>query len=200
MDEPQKTAVDYERLATEKLIQGEFDQAMMLLGEAAKLVPSYLEQRAHYYAEAEEYEKAAQDYTTLINIWPDDPTLYEMRAGVQRIMGRFAEAVQDYSTLIYRFPPEASYYFKRGLTFWGLKHFDRAIEDLTITIRMKSEWDEPFFRRAQIYEETGDKQKSLEDAKTYLRRLSLSSPTLPFIQAMITRLEIQLAHKPIDEA
>ena len=184
MDQNNKTSADYNDLALEKLEQGYFEEAMTLLGEAAKLYPGYFLDRGQYYYDAERYEDAIADYTSLIKLWPDDDHAYVMRALAYFMLGKFREAILDRTVLIHLFPQNADHYFNRAEALWSLGEIDQALEDYTKAVNLNMEW--ALFKRAHVYEQIGQNENSLNDFQSLIDTLP---PSHPHVEIARTKIE-----------
>lgn len=126
----------------------------------AELTEEFLTKRAEAYAELEEYDLAAADYTAAIEKNSENPALYQGRANVNYQQGAYEEALEDYNQYLSS-EEDAVALGNRGYCYLQLEQLEEALADLNRCIQLKPEYAWAYYTRGQIYQ----KQEKYEEAK-----------------------------------
>ena len=129
--------------------------------------------RASYYYDRGEYEKALADYDAALR---GAPLLGRAHANKRRSayfndraityvrLGRYAEALADEGQAIELRPTQASYYFNRGNIYFLTGRYPEARDDLDRAIAASPVPVPAYFKkRGQIYRRLGMEDKALQD-------------------------------------
>jgi hypothetical protein len=131
--------------------------------------------RASYYYDRGEYEKALADYDSALRVQPSlgrahaskrRAAYFNDRAITYVRLGRYAEALADESEAIGLRPMEASFYFNRGNIHVLAGRFPEARDDIDRAIAVSPVPNPVYFRkRGLVYRRLGMEDKALEDLK-----------------------------------
>jgi tetratricopeptide (TPR) repeat protein len=129
--------------------------------------------RASYYYDQSEYEKALADYDSALRVQPSlgqsharkrRSAYFNDRAITYVRLGRYAEALADEGQAIELRPTQASYYFNRGNIHFLTGRYPEARDDLDRAIAASPVPDPAYFRkRGQIYRRLGMEDEALQD-------------------------------------
>ncbi len=143
--------------------------------------------RASYYYDRGEYEKALADYDAALSVQPllgsahatkRRSAYFNDRAITYVRLGRYAEALADESEAIGLRPTDASYYFNRGNIHFLTGHYPEARDDLDRAIAASPVLNPVYFqRRGLVYRRLGMEDRALEDMKR--AQLLRSAPQPP---------------------
>ena len=143
--------------------------------------------RASYYYDRGEYEKALADYDSALRVQPSlgrahaskrRAAYFNDRAITYVRLGRYAEALADESEAIGLRPMEASYHFNRGNIHLLAGRFPEARDDIDRAIAVSPVPNPVYFRkRGLVYRRLGMEDKALEDMKR--AQLLQSAPQTP---------------------
>ena len=131
--------------------------------------------RASYYYDRGEYEKALADYDSALRVQPSlgrahaskrRSAYFNDRAITYVRLGRYAEALADESEAIGLRPREASYYFNRGNIYFLAGRFPEARDDCDRAIAASPAANPVYFqKRGLVYHRLGMEDKAREDMK-----------------------------------
>jgi tetratricopeptide (TPR) repeat protein len=143
--------------------------------------------RASYYYEQGEYEKALADYDSALSVQPSlgrahaskrRSAYFNDRAITYVRLGRYPEALADESEAIGLRPAEASYYLNRGNVYLVAGRYAEARDDFDRAIAAAPVPDPVHFeRRGLAYRRLGMEDKALDDTKRV--QLLRSAPPKP---------------------
>jgi regulator of sirC expression with transglutaminase-like and TPR domain len=129
--------------------------------------------RASYYYDRGEYEKALADYDSALRVQPSlgqaharkrRSAYFNDRAITYVRLGRYAEALADEGQAIELRPTQASYYFNRGNIHFLTGRYPEARDDLDRAIAASPVPVPAYFKkRGQIYRRLGMEDKALQD-------------------------------------
>ena len=129
--------------------------------------------RASYYYDQGEYEKALADYDWALRVQPSlgqsharkrRSAYFNDRAITYVRLGRYAEALADEGQAIELRPTQASYYFNRGNIYFLTGRHPEARDDLDRAIAASPTPVPAYFRkRALIYRRLGMEDQALQD-------------------------------------
>jgi tetratricopeptide (TPR) repeat protein len=129
--------------------------------------------RASYYYDRGEYEKALADYDSALRVQPSlgqaharkrRSAYFNDRAITYVRLGRYAEALADEGQAIELRPTQASYYFNRGNIHFLTGRYPEARDDLDRAIAASPVADPAYFKkRGLIYRRLGMEDKALQD-------------------------------------
>lgn len=87
--------------------------------------------RANYYRENGESEKALADYNESLRLEPGKATVYNSRGKLFFNLQKFQEAAVDYTKAIELDPATGEYYINRAAAYASIGDFERALQDAT---------------------------------------------------------------------
>jgi tetratricopeptide (TPR) repeat protein len=127
--------------------------------------------RANAYMDKKDYEKAIADYTSAIELEPNNAIRYWGRGDAYQSKGDNEKAIADFTTAIKLKPDEAWFYQSRARVLATRKDFDKSIADYTEAIRLKpvDYLADCYCGRAGVYAKKGQYDKALGDYAEALR-------------------------------
>jgi hypothetical protein len=97
--------------------------------------------RGYGYEKQELFDKAIDDYSTAIELNPNDAVVYNNRGIAYGMQGKLNEAIVDFSKTIELDPKYAEAYYNRGKTYYDLNQFDASISDYYTAIKLDSKYE-----------------------------------------------------------
>ncbi len=128
--------------------------------------------RANYYRDNGETQKALKDYNDRIRLKQDDAGVFNSRG---RLYFNFSsrdsliKALSDYNKAIELDPGEAEYHVNRGATYAKLGDMDNALSNLNEGIKLDPSFTNAYLNRSVIFNQRGDFRSALNDITTYLK-------------------------------
>jgi protein O-mannosyl-transferase len=123
------------------------------------------------YEAAGRVEKAMDDYTRAIEIYPADMDAYINRGVIYGDLGQWEQAIADYTKAISINPGFAKSWSNRGIANANLKQWDTAIRDYTKAIELDPGYATAWYNRGAAYGNLAQWDKSIAD---YTRAIELS--------------------------
>ncbi len=127
--------------------------------------------RANYYRDNGEIQKALKDYDKAVSLKPSAAT-FNSRARVFFDHGKSRDtlllALENYSKAIEMDPDNGEYYVNRGATYARLNNNELALEDLNNGLKFKPNHATGYLNRSIIYQFMGRIDAALIDIKKYL--------------------------------
>lgn len=114
-------------------------------------------------SERENYKRAIEVFTQVIEISPDDAVGYKKRGNARCDLGDYLQAIEDFTRAIQINPYDADAYFYRGNAFYELGDKPEAIEDYTQAIKINSNDADAYINRGNVRDELGDTQGAVAD-------------------------------------
>jgi len=118
------------------------------------------------------YQNAAEDFTSTINLDPQQPNIFHYRGESLTRLRRFDEAVDDFDTALEQSTTEdtnrSEIYFDRGVANYYRTEYEETIEDCTSAIELEPDWADPYNLRGLSYEHIGAEDRALEDFNTVM--------------------------------
>ena len=177
-----RTALYYDMRAGVREAKGDLDGAVADLSAAIKLAPGSAREplvgRANLYFKTRQYDRAIEDYTSLIGIDPNFADFYGARAWCQYLRGRYAFTIEDATKAIALGAEKANNYHMRGESYRALRKFNEAISDFNRALALDPRHFESVIGRAEAYEARqaeGDHEKAIEDYRDALALPVLSN-------------------------
>lgn len=170
---PDKITVDTDNPAEAFKKAGELSESGDMLSAAAywtvaikgKYRPwdSYY-QRANAYYSLQDYARAADDFSELIKLEPDDYVGYSNRGECYLKLNRPQEAMADLNRAIHLKPTDEYTYANRGMTYFSLGRTAEALADLSKSIELAPEGAAlNYSNRAVIYLSQKDYTNAVAD-------------------------------------
>ncbi len=149
--------------------------------------------RAQVYAVLGRWDEAVADFTTVIDLFPEEADGYLERANAHRKAGRSTEALADYQRAIDRNPPPEAYYNRAGL-LTDLGRFDDALADYDTVLDLDPDHIDTLINRASLHYDRDDLPAARADVD---HGLTLAPDNA---QLLCTLGLIELAHGDIEAA
>ncbi len=128
--------------------------------------------RANYYRDNGEKDKALADYTKTISLKPDEPGPYNSRARLYFDSGSPADlqkALTEYTLAIQRDGTKGEYYANRGATYARLNRPQEGLNDLNKAIEIEPDFLNTYLNRSVIHNQLGNVDMALADLEHYLQ-------------------------------
>jgi S1-C subfamily serine protease/tetratricopeptide (TPR) repeat protein len=106
------------------------------------------DERANAFTWLRDYERAIDDYGTVLKLRPSYFFAYNNRGNAFAALGEFDRAIADYSTAIRVRPDYAEAYGNRGSAYAAKTDYQRAVGDFDMALKLK-----PDYERAQASRE-----------------------------------------------
>ncbi|NUM44679.1 MAG: tetratricopeptide repeat protein [Anaerolineales bacterium] len=116
--------------------------------------------------------KSSLDYTSAINLDPENDDLYFERAGVYAQLKQHELAISDLSRAIEINPNDHEYYYYRGISYALLKKYKDALNDLTSSLAINPNFGDAYYQRGTVQIELGYKEDALRDLDDAIEILS----------------------------
>ena len=114
----------------------------------------------------ENYKRAIEVFTQVIEINPQDAVGYKGRGNARCDMGDYRRAIEDFTKAIQINPDDADAYFHRGNAFYQLGDKPEAIEDYSRAIQINPHDADAYINRGNLRDELGDIQGAMADFHT----------------------------------
>ncbi len=96
--------------------------------------------RAFAYIQLQDYQKALEDYSELVELRPDEPAAYYNRAVTNAATGRLKAALEDYTTAIWLgYDDSYKAFFNRGTIYESQGDFENAVADFKEAYKLAPE-------------------------------------------------------------
>jgi tetratricopeptide (TPR) repeat protein len=135
---------------------------------AQQLAPIFYNRGKAFYAQRD-YDHAAQDYSEVIRLSPNDQNAIFSRALAYENERDYDHALQDYTEAIRLNPNYAGTFNNRGNVYASKHDYDRAIQDYDEAIRLDPRHVTAFIGRANAYSEKGDYDRAFLDYDAAVR-------------------------------
>lgn len=115
--------------------QGQFQEAVLILGKAIVIEPDYAEpyyNRGKAKLNLGDYSGAIADLDSAIGLDPQNADSYNNRAIAKKKAGLLVEAVSDYTTALQLDPMLFQTYLNRGIAYYELGNTVAACSDFTV--------------------------------------------------------------------
>ena len=124
-------------------------------------------ERAEFYIELEELEKAMADYDKAISLTPV-ADLFNARGGLHMRMGNLDAGLADFERAVQANPADAMAYTNRGAAHSKLGDVDAAIADYGLAIQLEPNYPNSYANRAYAYYKVGQYEKGIADCNQAL--------------------------------
>lgn len=116
--------------------------------------------RATGWMKEEDFEGAAHDYTSVLEIESANVAALEGRGNANLKGGSFPASIADWTTLIEMSPQADGYYRSRGQAHLGAKQYDLALADFEQSITLAPKAIDAYIGRAQVFSAMGNIEQS----------------------------------------
>ena len=124
--------------------------------------------RAFYYRDIKQYDKALLDYNKAIEINPSKATLYNSRGKMFFDIGKTNECIKDYNTATKLDPELTEAWINRGAAYASQGNLQQALADFNKGIEIDPTYKNGFANRSLLYNQTQEFQKALADYNAYI--------------------------------
>lgn len=173
----EKAHLLYQR-ATLNVWLRKFDAAIEDCRQAVTLLPSHLGAQvvlAEAFAASGKKDDALASYGKAIELFPDNPLVYNNRGMFQQQQGRNSEAVEDFTRAIELKPDYYYSYINRGFALLQSDDPKSAEADFSAALRVNSEQPHVYNMRAQARLAQGNSRGAIEDS-THVTQLMPKDP------------------------
>ena len=125
--------------------------------------------RGYAYYKKGQYDRAIDDFSTVIRLKPDDADAFNNRGIAYKKKGQYDRAIDDYNTAIRLKPDYTLVFNNRGYAYYKKGQYDRAIDDYTTAIRLKPDDAYAFNGRGFAYYKRGQYDRAIDDYSTVIR-------------------------------
>ncbi len=184
---------DYYLAGTEKLVRGEYREALPLLRKVSDIDPSfpwaYLAQGLCHEGSGQ-FAEARSCYATAVALRPDFHWAYFNRGLVSLRLQDFRAAKADFDKVAELWPEFADTYVNRSIAHQGLKDYAAAVADLDRALELGSPLTRVYFMRSRVRDLAGDKAGARKDFEEGLRREPADDTS--WVARGVARVEIDL--------
>ena len=107
--------------------------------------------RATSYAKLRNFEQAVKDYTSVLNIVPNDSQALGYRGLAYTFLEKYEDAINDYDRAIDLKPDHIEAYFNRGSLFNNMERYKDAVESFTAVVNLAPEDFRGYFFRGKAF-------------------------------------------------
>lgn len=141
------------------------------LNQAIELIPQYnpylFRDRAVVLNELGLYDDALFDYSTAIDMFPDEPIFYAERGLVLQTLGNYQASIADLdSAILLRTVASADDYYNRGVSHAQLMQYEDSVLDFTESIRLQPGEVDALNNRAWSYIQLDRFSEAVADCTT----------------------------------
>jgi len=182
INEPERARKDFEQAfslnpehsvtlannAASLLSEGRIPESIESIGKAIKSNPNspdFYAQRAIMRLENHEFELAASDYDSAVQLNPQDGELWFNRGLALEKCGRSADAFESFGLAIIQDQRNEKAWFMQGALQLKKNEFDNAINSFTIALGINPVYHAAYHNRAIAYFKTGRSQNACSDIK-----------------------------------
>ncbi len=144
--------------------------------------------KAKSYVEAKNYDKAIEEYSKAATLKPEVDTAYKMRGMVYAEKKDYEQAIQSYYDALDRNQDDAETWNALGVASAAIKEYQVAESAFQKAIRLKPVYADPFYNRAVMSRERGNREDAKADLKRFLE-LSEDPKAQEPARAMLKELE-----------
>lgn len=120
-------------------------------------------QRGIAYGLRDEYQKALEDFNSVVALKPSYLWAYAQRGCTNRLLNKNSEALEDFNTVLALDVSLDWVYVQRGTTYEVSGELSKALTDFNAAIRQNPNYALAYVRRGEIYRTLGEYQQSLTD-------------------------------------
>jgi len=211
IEEEPKNGYAFSWIAYIKIQQNKLGDALNASNKSLKNLPKddieYVyfayETRGKIYLELGDTLKSLNDYTSAININPENESSYQKRANIYFNMGKYNLAESDYKKMISINQGGGMGYMGLGRIYNELEQWDKAIDKFDYVVKLHPDFSYAYSFRAESYIGKKDWDRATDDI---LYALLIDDNNIAYYMLkdlegdafvkMKTKLEIQMAKEP----
>ena len=125
--------------------------------------------RGLYYEGLGENEKAAADFSKVLNLDPDNASHFKNYGKLLFNQGQYNQALETLSKGIAQDSEDPELYLNRGATYAALKQYQNALTDLNKVLILQPNEADAYFNRSNVYFEIQQYEAALKDMSQYLK-------------------------------
>lgn len=139
-------------------------------GEVIRLkpTPDVYSTRGGMNRDMKVYDKAIEDFNTLVKLQPDKPLGHEGLASVYEHKEDWDNAIAEYGEVL-KIRNNAYVYMERGRAYLKKKDYDKAIDDFTMYSAQTPQGMTGYCLRGDAYAAKGEYEKAVEDYATGMK-------------------------------
>ncbi len=120
-------------------------------------------QRARFYDEKEEFDKAIVDYSKAIFLNPKNAKAYFSRGYNKYLQLDYRGAINDFSSVIELMPEDTDAYYYRGFVRSEIDNYDEALKDFDKVIELDNKYSEVYNSRGILKSKIEDHNGAIDD-------------------------------------
>ena len=125
--------------------------------------------RGNNYLEEDNYEQAIEEFSKVIDMYPDFDLAYSARGDAYHMKGEYDKAIADHNKVIDLNPNSASGYMGRGGAYLGKKDFDKALKELNKALQVEPDNTPAKITRAHVYIDIGDNKRAIAEFEAIIQ-------------------------------
>jgi tetratricopeptide (TPR) repeat protein len=127
-----------------------------------------LTQGARFY-DSQQYDKAIEYYTRVIELAPSFATGYKLRIDAYEKTNRRRDVINDYKKLAFLYPQSSETYYNWGVQCLMVEDFPTAVTAFSCALAMKPNFGFAFSNRGLALARIGSVEWALEDLDTAIK-------------------------------
>ncbi len=144
--------------------------------------------KAKTYLEAKDYDKAIEEYSKATTLKPEVDTAYKMRGLAYAEKKDYQQAIQSYYEAFDKNQDDPETWNALGVASAAIKEYEVAESAFRKAIRLKSDYAEPFYNRAVMSKERGNREDAKADLQRFLE-INKDPKAAEKAQALLKELE-----------
>ena len=157
--------------------QGEHEQAVALFSRCLEQGKLQLEStvktllnRGFAYFDMGRPGKAIEDFTTVVELTPEDPRAYNMRGIANFHIGNYDAAIRDFDAVLERDPSFLPAYNNRGNAYLLKRELEKALADFDVAIEREPRYANAYNNRGNVHRALRDYDAAFAD---YIKALEI---------------------------
>ena len=132
-------------------------------GQGVRLLVVAYNSRGAQYEAGDSYDRAVADFTTAIELNPQDPVAYDHRGDAYYWKHDYEHAIADFTKVMELSPNYPNVYFNLGVSYKASGAVDLALRYLGFAIDVNRRDADAYRMRAKIYQARGDLDRAIAD-------------------------------------
>lgn len=148
-----------------------------------------LYERANAFSDLRQFKEAIADYTSALDLDPNDVGSLSNRGVARMALGQAIKALSDFNAALQLRPDYVTAYFNRAAAHMLLGDLNAALKDVDVAIQLNPSSPPFYYRRAMIQLKKGETAKTVQDLKRVLAldpNHSSAREALTKLQATVT--------------